>query len=133
MIIITTIEQLYDELSNEDSLKGKIRLIDDRIRIAFHDDFVMEIVLRIGFFVYINNIFNGGIDEQDILESIIEVAGDFYVIVERKRTGLIVNRNRLNFIPRSKFERKKDKWLNEKEIKIYSVAGMIKNNFNEQQ
>ena len=86
MIIITTIEELFEKLSREDLLKDKIERTDNGIKITLCDDCVVEVVLNSQFDVYVNNSHYGEIEEQDIWGLILEFADDGYVLMDERIT-----------------------------------------------
>lgn len=78
------IKNLFNNLLAIKELQGKLKLIENKIVISFHDEYKLEINDKLA--VSINNIFYEYIDDQDILEFIKELATDCYVIMKKKKS-----------------------------------------------
>ena len=73
------------------------------------------------FSVYINSILYYNIEEQDIWESIHEIINEEVVFIESN--GLF--KRKVAIIDWAKFERQKEKYMNKKQVKIYSTTELI--------
>ena len=118
MIRFDSLKDLHDKLAEIELLKNKIQLCNDEIVINFHKDFVLEIKLKDFFSVYINSILYYNIEEQDIWESIHEIIDEKVVFIESN--GLF--KRKVVIIDWAKFERKKEKYMKKKQVKIYSTT-----------
>ena len=76
------------------------------------------------FSVYINSILYYKIEEQDIWESIHEIIDEKVVFIESN--GLF--KRKVVIIDWAKFERKKEKYMKKKQVKIYSTTELIYQN-----
>ena len=121
MIRFDSLKDLHDKLAEIELLKNKIQLCNDEIVINFHKDFVLEIKLKDFFSVYINSILYYKIEEQDIWESIHEIIDEKVVFIESN--GLF--KRKVVIIDWAKFERKKEKYMKKKQVKIYSTTELI--------
>lgn len=121
MIRFDSLKDLHDKLAKIEFLKNKIQLCNDEIVINFHKDFVLEIKLKDFFSVYINSILYYNIEEQDIWESIHEIINEEVVFIESN--GLF--KRKVAIIDWAKFERQKEKYMNKKQVKIYSTTELI--------
>ena len=124
MIRFDSLKDLHDKLAKIEFLKNKIQLCNDEIVINFHKDFVLEIKLKDFFSVYINSILYYNIEEQDIWESIHEIIDEKVVFIESN--GLF--KRKVVIIDWAKFERKKEKYMKKKQVKIYSRTELIYQN-----
>lgn len=124
MIRFDSLKDLHDKLAEIELLKNKIQLCNDEIVINFHKDFVLEIKLKDFFSVYINSILYYKIEEQDIWESIHEIINEEVVFIESN--GLF--KRKVAIIDWAKFERQKEKYMNKKQVKIYSTTELIYQN-----
>lgn len=124
MIRFDSLKDLHDKLAKIEFLKNKIQLCNDEIVINFHKDFVLEIKLKDFFSVYINSILYYKIEEQDIWESIHEIIDEKVVFIESN--GLF--KRKVVIIDWAKFERKKEKYMKKKQVKIYSTTELIYQN-----
>ena len=124
MIRFDSLKDLHDKLAEIELLKNKIQLCNDEIVINFHKDFVLEIKLKDFFSVYINSILYYKIEEQDIWESIHEIIDEKVVFIESN--GLF--KRKVVIIDWAKFERKKEKYMKKKQVKIYSTTELIYQN-----
>lgn len=124
MIRFDSLKDLHDKLAKIEFLKNKIQLCNDEIVINFHKDFVLEIKLKDFFSVYINSILYYNIEEQDIWESIHEIIDEKVVFIESN--GLF--KRKVVIIDWAKFERKKEKYMKKKQVKIYSTTELIYQN-----
>ena len=124
---IGSIEELYAELIKIDNLNNKSSLWDGKIIISFHKGFILKIVLKNYFDVYFNDTFYYGIEDQDILESLIDIIKSNYIFVERKN---IVKKNKVLLLTNEEFEKDKEKWINKTTLCIYSTEKLIFDNKN---
>ena len=121
MIRFDSLKDLHDKLAKIEFLMNKIQLCNDEIVINFHKYFVLEIKLKDFFSVYINSILYYNIEEQDIWESIHEIINEEVVFIESN--GLF--KRKVAIIDWAKFERQKEKYMNKKQVKIYSTTELI--------
>lgn len=124
---IGSIEELYAELIKIDNLNNKSSLEDGKIIISFHKGFILKIVLKNYFDVYFNDTFYYSIEDQDILESLIDIIKSNYIFVERKN---IVKKNKVLLLTNEEFEKDKEKWINKTTLCIYSTEKLIFDNKN---
>ena len=124
---VETITDLYNQLFNENELKSKISIVDNIIKIIFHEDFKMEICFNKNnglFNVYINSIFYDGIEGQDILDFMIEILRNVIIIQYKKITFL---KKPFKFVSEKSFN--KNKWRNETNVKIFTSKETIIDSF----
>lgn len=124
---IGSIEELYAELIKIDNLNNKSSLEDGKIIISFHKGFILKIVLKNYFDVYFNDTFYYSIEDQDILESLLDIIKSNYIFVERKN---IVKKNKVLLLTNEEFEKDKEKWINKTTLCIYSTEKLIFDNKN---
>lgn len=124
---IGSIEELYAELIKIDNLNNKSSLEDGKIIISFHKGFILKIVLKNYFDLYFNDTFYYSIEDQDILESLIDIIKSNYIFVERKN---IVKKNKVLLLTNEEFEKDKEKWINKTTLCIYSTEKLIFDNKN---
>lgn len=127
MVIIDSIEKLYDKLVIFSELYDKVLLKDNVISISFHSDFVLRIEFDKYFNVYFNDIFYYNIDDQDILETLTDIIRRNHIFIERKRAfrGKVIL-----VITEEEFNSNKEKWFNHRTTSIYSTEKLIFDNKN---
>lgn len=127
MKLIPSIDELYVELSKIDEITSILTIKENAISIVSHPDFVLTIKKKIYFNVYINDVFYDSIEDQDILESLLDILQNDYIFIERKT---FFGKKKVHLIPKGKFVNKREKFLKKKNIIIYSKKSLINNKAN---
>lgn len=121
--MVKSIGALHDELSRVDELKNKLSFNGNLLRITFHQDYKVEINFKGGYYdLYINSFFDYSIEDQDILDFIIELARDMYVVQSKRFCKKI-----FTLVLSESFD--KSKWSEKPDIKVLSPSGIILDNF----
>jgi ribosome biogenesis protein Nip4 len=126
--MIDVINDLYNELLSIEELNEKIRISENVIKIAFHNEFRIEIALAEGFAVYVNDLFYVSVEEQDIFHYIKDIASDKYLMIMRKKKG-IFTKGIFRLVAKESFELQRTKWQKKRNIKVISTEDTVLNNF----
>lgn len=119
-----TLRDLYNKLTSVVFLQNKIQLEDERIKITFHDHYMLTVKLNSYFNVYINDIFYYNIEEQDIWESICELTDDKSVIIE---CNSILKNRKVKVMQVDDFNKQKNKIMQKKNLKVFNTREIIFN------
>lgn len=124
-MFVRTIDELFVELSQLSEFRHRISINGSIIKIIFHEMYIVE--LTSSFKRYINSIFDYDIEDQDILDSMIDLARHTYVIQYKKIRPF--KRRMFGFISKKSFDKKK--WENKKNIMVISPDEVIVDTFDE--
>ena len=125
---------MYDKLSKIENLRGKLKMNEtqDFISVDFHEYLLLGIsddMIEL----------NEGLthwhpdDVQDIIRNVTDIANGEIIFIERRgfftrprKWGVRICNNALKALEKKKFEKKKEKYLAKKHVRIYTGNAVIK-------
>lgn len=117
MFRIDSIEVLLEELKNINFLNDKLDIINNIINIHFHSEFILTIEFKGDFLLYFNDVYYYDVEDQDILETIIDLATNDYIFIEKKK---LLRGKKVLVLPASKYDEIIKDFPRRKVLKIYS-------------
>ena len=123
---------VYDELSKIEFLRDKLNLHEsqDFISIDFHE--YLHLDITDDYIVLNKGLTHWHGDDEVIIQDVTEIASGDYVYIERRgfftrprKWGSICD-NALRILEKEKFEKRKEKYLSKKHLRIYTGNSIIK-------
>lgn len=119
---IDNLKMLYDKLSTLESINLKTMFDGKEIIVTLHEEYIIKIILKYGFYFYINNVFYYDIEGDDLWESFHELINDDTVLVE---TTNLIKRKKVKTMTRKDYDSKKDKLMAKSNIKIFTPTELL--------
>ncbi len=127
--------RVYERLKNNPDFAGKIKLdeVTNRLTIVFHEYLRLEYIegnytaaTDEGLILLNDDLTHWHIQEdEEAIETITSVASGDYVFIERRT---LLGSVKLRLMVKEKFEKKRDRYMRRKSLRIYTGAEIIKRN-----